>query len=182
MKIIKQILSWLNYYIAAYGCIGAGLFFIYMHINRAKLDSQDNIYEVKGTLKEYSFKRVKGYRATSKEYYLWLDNYPCKFQIKADFLSIFQQYKFEHDMKTGSHLNFLIEKEDQNRLTNRECRVFVYSVINQKSVFLDFDLAKKEERSNFNLFAGIGFFVSGIFLFLYMAMRRGRINVQRKYR
>ena len=93
----KQIEPWISRekYFGTTISILIGVFFIYHGFSRDSINSDKDLYEVTGTLNEYSFEESDSFRRNNIYYYLWLTEYSNRFQIKADFANYFNRRKFE---------------------------------------------------------------------------------------
>jgi hypothetical protein len=167
LKTLKKILSWTNKYTATVASLAVGLFFLYHHTTRPTLSSSDDILNIGGRITNYSFK-IGGpsARATSKQYYIWLDNYPCTFQIKADFLSFFYQTKFENEIKKGDNLKLTIPKEYESQLYERGRNIFILSASKGSTDYLSLDETIPKENDNFDIYAGLAFITAGLIYYI----------------
>ena len=86
---IKEILSWIDRYIIPLAAIGIGIFFLFHHFAKPPIKTPDDVVYVQGKVADYSFLPKPGQRATLERYYIWMDNYACTLQIKADYMSYF---------------------------------------------------------------------------------------------
>ena len=151
-----------------------GLFMFSHQYERPNLKSLDKILQIKGKVDKFSFLHKQGYRATLTQYYIWLDNYPCTFQIKADFTSFFDQKGFENDIKIGDIVNLTIPKEFESQLYEREKHVFIFSASKNSKIFLSLTDTIPKENDNFDIYAGLFFIMGGIVL--YSLTNRGLIK------
>lgn len=167
MQTIKKILKWTNKYTATVAAILVGLFFLYHQTTRPTLSSNDDLLNLTGNISNYSFK-IGGpsARATSKQYYIWLDNYPCTFQIKADFLSFFRQTLFENEIKRDNKLHITIPKVLKDKLNDRETNIFILSASNSSTNFLSLEDTIPKENDNFDIYAGTLFILAGVVYYI----------------
>jgi hypothetical protein len=167
-----KILKWLDTYTATVFTVVVGLFFFYHQFERPNLKTSNNILHLEGKVSDYSFQLKPGYRATLKQYYIWLGNYPCSFQIKADFLSYFYQTKFENEVKTGDIIKLTIPKEFENQIWNKNNKVFILSASKNSTDFLSLDETIPKENDNFDIYAGLFFVTAGI---VYYVLKKNNI-------
>ena len=169
---IKKILKWVNTYIATVAAIGVGLFFFFHQLERPNLKTPDKILHLEGQVIDYSFQLKRGYRATLKQYYIWLDNYDCTFQIKADFLSYFYQSRFENEVIKGDRIRIAIPKEYENQLWDRSKNVFILSVSKNSTDYLSCEETIPRENNKFDIYAGLLFLTAGV---VYYLLKRNTI-------
>ena len=146
--------------------IAIGLAILYHHFQRADLKTPDKILHIEGRVSQYSFQQKPGHRATLKQYYIWLDNYPCTFQIKADFLPFFNQTQFESEIKNGDNLQLTIPKELEDQLADRGTHIFIFSASKTSTNYLSLADTIPKENSNFDIYAGLFFFAGGIVYYI----------------
>lgn len=163
---IKKTLKWLNTYDAIVFAVAVSLFFFYHQFERPKVKTSADILHLEGKVIGYSFQLKPGFRATLKQYYIWLDNYPCSFQIKADFLSYFYQTKFENEIKTGDIIKLTIPKEFENQIWNKNNNVFILSASKNSTDYLSLDETIPKENDNFDIYAGLFFLTAGIVFYV----------------
>ena len=147
-----------------------GLFFLYHQIQRPNLKTEKDLIEIKGKIVDYSFTREIGYRATLKKYYIWLDQYPCTFQIKADFLPFFSEYRFKKAVKRGDRIKLTIPKE--YNLMKKNEYLFITSLSKLNEQFLKKENTLEKENDNFDIYAGFLFIIGGL---IYYALKRNGI-------
>jgi hypothetical protein len=161
LNTLKKILKWIYNYTATVAAIGIGLFFFIHQFERPNLKTADKIITLEGNVTNFSFNHKAGYKANLKQYYIWLDNYPCTFQIKADFLSYFYQSRFESEIKPGDKIKLSIPKEFENQLRIRDKNVFIFSISKDSTDYLSLNETVSKENSNFDIYAGIFFVIFG---------------------
>jgi hypothetical protein len=159
---IKKILKWMNTYTAAIAIVSIGMFFFYHEFERPKLKTSIDILQLEGKVTNYSFTIKSGFKSTLKQYYIWLENYPCAFQIKADFLPYFYQTKFENDVNIGDKIKLSIPKEFENQIWNKNNNVFIFSASKNSTTFLNLEQTIPKENDNFDIYAGLFFITVGI--------------------
>lgn len=167
MQTLKRILKWADNYTATVAGVVVGLFFLYHQTTRPNLSSKDDILFLEGRVVNYSFK-IGGpsARATPKQYYIWLDNYSCTFQIKADFLTFFNQTRFENQIRKGDSLKLTIPKKFKNQLFDRETNLFILSASKNSTSYLSLDETVPKENDNFDIYAGIAFITAGLIYYI----------------
>jgi hypothetical protein len=163
MLTIRQILKWIDKYTATVAAVSVGLFFFYHQTTRPNLSSNDDILLLEGRVVDYSFKRgTPSLRATSKLYYIWLDNYPCTFQIKADFLSFFYQSNFEREIRKGDSITLSIPNDKKKQIWDRNKTVFILSASKNSTSYLSIDETVPKENDKFDIYAGLFFISAGV--------------------
>jgi len=167
VQTLKKTLKWIDKYTATVAAIAVGIFFLYHQTTRPTLSSKDDILNIAGSVTNYSFK-IGGpsARATSKQYYIWLDNYPCTVQIKADFLPFFRQTLFENEIRKGKELQLTIPKEFESQLYNREKNIFILSANHNSTNYLSVNDTIPKENDNFDIYAGLLFISVGIVYYI----------------
>jgi hypothetical protein len=143
-----------------------GLAILYHHFQRPDLKTSDKILHIEGHVDQYSFQQKSGHRATLKQYYIWLDNYPCTFQIKADFIPFFNQTQFESEIKNGVSLKLTIPKELEYQLSDRGTHIFILSASKNSTNYLNLADTIPKENSNFDIYAGLFFIAGGIVYYI----------------
>ena len=152
----------MNTYTATIAVVSFGMFFFYHEFERPKLNTSNDILQLEGKVINYSFKLKPSFKSTLKQYYIWLENYPCAFQIKVDFLSYFYQTEFENKVKIGDKITLSIPKKFQSQIWDRNKNVFILSASKNSTTFLSLEQTIPEENSNFDIYAGLFFVTVGI--------------------
>jgi hypothetical protein len=160
---VKKILKWIDKYTATVVAIAVGLFFLYHQTTRPTLSSKNDILNIDGRITNHSFK-IGGpsARATSKQYYIWLDNYPCTFQIKADFLSFFRQTLFESEIIKGAELHLTIAKDYRDKLFEKGTSIFILSASHKSTEYLSLQDTIPKENDKFDIYVGSLFIFAGL--------------------
>jgi hypothetical protein len=163
---IQKILNWIDTYIVPIAAIGIGIFFFLHHYARPVLKNPYDVVYIEGRVADYSSRPQQGQQATLNQYYIWLDNYPCIFQIKADYLSYFYRSRFERDVKKGDSIRLSIPKVYENQLKNRKSKIFTLSVSKDSADYLRLMETIPKSTNNYDLYAGIFLvFAGGIYYF-----------------
>lgn len=149
-------------------CICMSMYFLYTGLTKEKITSDKDLSEIKGTYSRHSFKDNTGFKNFTHQYYIWTAEYPSAFQIKADYLSLFDSIKFSLDLKPGDSITFTIPTKLKTKLNSTD-NIFVTSIKANKTVYLDQnETLKKEKRaadSNFDYVLAIIVLVVGIFTY-----------------
>lgn len=143
-----------------------GLAILYHHFQRPDLTAADKILHIEGHVVQYSFQEKPGHRATLKQYYIWLDNYPCTFQIKADFLPFFNKKQFESEIKNGDNLKLTIPKELDDQLFDSGTHIFILSASINSTNYLSLADTIPKENSNLDIYAGLFFIAGGMVYYI----------------
>ncbi len=162
MQKLKRIFKWVDNYFVTVAAIAVGLLFFYHEFTRPNLTSKNDVLYIEGQVSDYSFKRIPGFRSSSEQYYIWLDEYPCTFQIKADFISFFYKTLFENDIKEGDKVKLTIPKEYENHLFDRTRYIFILSASKKSANYLSIEKTLPKENDHFDIYAGIFFILGGI--------------------
>jgi hypothetical protein len=149
-----------------------GFSFLYFKLTSPRLKTNVDFYPIDGKIIHYSFKEVPGHRATLHQYYFWLDKYKCTFQIKADFLSHFDQSRFENEIRKGDILQITIPKEHNYKLQNKNETIFVLSITKKNTNYLSLNETIPKENDNSEVYFGLLFLIAG---FIYYIMKHNHI-------
>lgn len=146
-----------------FGIIGF-IYFSYTGVTREKIESENDLTEIKGTFSTYSFKDRTGSRKQGRQYYIWLENYQNAFQIKADYLGGFDKNLFVSSIKKGDDIKITFPKAHLDRLNSEE-NVMITSIKANRKIYLSQDdTLKKEEdlaSSNMDYYLAFGFLIVG---------------------
>ena len=157
------------------GCVGlvfgiaAFCYFVFTGLTREKITSDKDLIEIEGHYTTHSFKDNKGFQNFTHQYYIWTDNYKNAFQVKADYLRIFNRKAFLTKVNQGDKVKFTIPKKLIGSL-NTEKDIIVTSIVVEGSTYLDLDETLEMERnlttSKSDYFIGTGFLIAGLFVYL----------------
>ena len=126
------------------------------------MKTKDDITFLEGNVADFSFEIKSGYKSSLKQYYIWLDNYPCTFQIKADFLPYFFQSRFEDEIKKGDKIRVAIPKDFENQIWERNKNIFILSASKDYIDYLNINETLEKENDNFDIYAGLLFAMFGV--------------------
>ncbi|HEY3371523.1 MAG TPA: hypothetical protein VGK10_11775 [Prolixibacteraceae bacterium] len=164
---INDIFKWVDTYTATIAAIGIGLFFFFHHLEKPKVKTPYKVVDIEGQVADYSFQPQPGKKATLKQYYIWLDNYACTFQIKTDFLTYFYRSRFERDVKRGDSIRISIPKIYESKLQDKKSKIFTLSISKDSAEYLRLRETIPKENTYLDLFAGLFFWLAGgIYYFL----------------
>jgi hypothetical protein len=166
VKRLKNIFNWLDKYSVTVASVTIGFLMLYSYFDRPNLKKPDKILHIEGQVDKYSFQLESGYRATLKQYYIWLDNYPCAFQIKAGFSSFFDKTRFENEIKKGDNLKLTIPKEHKDQLSDKNAHLFILSASKNSTNYLSLADTIPEENNNFDIKSGLFFITCGIVYYI----------------
>ncbi|ADR21935.1 hypothetical protein MATR_04310 [Marivirga tractuosa] len=157
-------------YIRSLFLIGLGIYFIVEHEIRERPQSTEDLIDLHGTITDYSFKDNTGWRGNGRQYYIYLDGYPTKFQVKADYLRFFNKQQFEYNFKRDSRVKLSIPRY-QESLVGTDENVFLTSISVNGFEFLSKDETISREitmaTSNSDYILGGVSIVIGILIFLF---------------
>jgi hypothetical protein len=126
--------------------VTAFIYFTYSGLTRDKIESKDDLTELKGKFVRYSFTDGTGFKGNGQEYYFWLDNYQNAFQIPADYLRVFRGREFVSAIKSGDDIALTIPKSKANKLNSPDENVFVTSIRVKWSTYLNKEEVLKIEK------------------------------------
>ncbi len=135
-------------HIRLYLCLIASLYFLYSGITREKILLHSDLITVKGNYITHSFKDETGYRRNGHEYYIWIKQSTNPFQIKADYLDIFNDAAFISTVRVDDKIEFTIPKRLENKLGSNE-NIFVTSIeVNGTKYLSQNETISREKRIN----------------------------------
>lgn len=146
----------------------AFIYFLYTGLTRDKINTDNDLTEIKGTYLRYSFKDNTGFRNFTHQYYIWIKEYSNAFQIKADYLRIFDRQEFTTNIRLGDSLNLTIPKRLYETL-NSGNKVLVTSIEKQGKIYLNknevLEIENDLATSKSDYYLGTMYFVAGLFLY-----------------
>lgn len=152
-----------------------GIYFIVEHSISERPMSTSDLVDLEGTISHYSFEDNTGSRGAGRQYYIYLNEYPTTFQIKADYLRFFDKSAFENNFITGQGFKGSIYK-NQEHLIGTEETIFLTSLSVHTVEYLSKTEAIGQEanmaESNSSYYLGIFCIILGILSFIFY----GRIN------
>ena len=161
--------------IAMVAGILAFCYFLYLGLNREHISGTSDLVSIEGTYERHSFLDKSGYKSQTHQYYIWIVGYGNPFQIKADYLSIFNKVAFEHRVRKGDRIKITYPKFHQPRI-NTENTVFLTSVrVNDYTYLNKTDTLSLEQghfQSNSDYYIGLMFLAFGIFGFVRYRLKR----------
>jgi hypothetical protein len=152
-----------------------GLFLLFHYSQRPNIKSQNDLTYVEGRIKNYSFEYKSGGRAISRQFYIWIQGYDCKFQIIADYLPYFEKSKFEDTKEIGDSIRISIPKVDKEKLLQSE-KVIAMSINDKMKVYLSEKDTIAENNTYSEIYAGLFFLTLGGII--YALMKRGIIKMK----
>jgi len=149
--------------------VTAFIYFLYIGLTREKIESENDLTEVHGKFSNYSFKDNTGNKRQGHQYYIWIDSYRNTFQIKADYLKIFNGVEFITTVRRGDDIKFTIPKFQTNKLNSDE-NVFVTSIKVKRTTYLSKDKTLQMEKeiasSYLEFFLAGGFLIVGLVVYI----------------
>ncbi|GAA4425328.1 hypothetical protein GCM10023188_06160 [Pontibacter saemangeumensis] len=144
-------------------------YFLYIGLTKESITSPKDLVEIEGTYEKHSFKDNTGFKNFTHEYYIWTDNHRNTFQVKADYLHIFNRKDFLSNVNQGDKIKFTIPSKSVKSLDS-EKNIHVTSVEVEGKTYLDknrvLEIEKKIASSNEDYFIGAGFLIIGLFGYL----------------
>jgi hypothetical protein len=160
--------------------VGMGIYFIIEHKTRERPESTEDLINLNGKIIDYSFKDNTGRRKQGREYYIFLNEYPNKFQIKADYLRYFNKEIFENNFKSGRKVNLSFPKHQEHLIGTNEA-VFLTSLSINSYEYLSreqtLEFEKSSKSSNSSYYLGIVFIILGILVFLLHDKLKNATNI-----
>lgn len=126
-----------------------------------------DLYEIEGTLSNYNFEVKNGgfKKPKTYHYYLWLNEFPCTFQIPADFISHFSEKEFKNNTLKGRKYILEISSEDSSNLKLANKRIHIFSINQENFNYLLPSLSLNKKNSKSSIYFGVFIiFLSFIFL------------------
>lgn len=152
-----------------------GIFFLYHQYERPNIKSVNDITFIEGRIKDFSFKYKGGGRAMSRQFYIWVQGYDCKFQIAADYLSYFQKNRFEQTLEIGDSIKIGIPNNQKEKLYEDET-ILIMSIDSKHVNYMSFSDIIQEENKYFDIYAGLIFL--GLGYGIYILEKKGIIKVR----
>lgn len=151
-----------KYFATTYSVI-VGCWFIVSALLKDKPETPDDLFLVKGTLSDYSFRSEP--RGT-RYYFLRLKEYPASFQIPADFIEYFEKTSFESKNLLYNPISIKIHNKSRNNIHSSN-NVVVFEIATDTNTYLNSMDTLKKENGPFHYIAGLCFIVGGIGFFVY---------------
>jgi hypothetical protein len=167
LAFLKKTLIWIDTYIVTIATISIGILFFVHQFEKPNLKTKDDIMFLEGNVADFSFEIKSSYKASLNQYYIWLNNYPCTFQIKADFLPYFFQSRFEDEIKKGDKIRVAIPRDFENKLLKNDEFIFILSASKDYIDYLNLNETLEKENDNFDIYAGLLFSMFGIGYYLF---------------
>ena len=125
-----------------------GVLVFVFEFTKPSINSDADLINIEGTLSHYSFEQYFELKNEKTEYYLWLNEYPCKFQISADFEPFFYKSGFENEINPGDKISILIPLVSQIDLSNSQETVRLFSINKYSTNYLNKNDALKAYNSH----------------------------------
>jgi hypothetical protein len=164
-KSISKLFNWLDTYKPGLGFFFIGILMLSTEIRKESILDSTDVVEIHGTLNEYSFEKIPRHRNPLEQYYIWLEEYECTFQIKADFIPFFDKHQFIMDLWKGLPLEVSIPKSRLDNLKTKEKPICVMSIRTSKNEYLSLNQTIEKHGSNLGVYAGICFLIVGVLIF-----------------
>ena len=152
-----------------------GLFLLFHYTQRPKVENQNDLIYVEGRIKDYSFEYKSGGKATSRQFYIWIQGYDCKFQIIADYLPYFEKSKFESTKEIGDSIRISIPNQDKEKLFKND-KIIAMSINDKMKIYLSEKDTIDENNSYSEICAGLFFLTLGGII--YVLMRKGILKIK----
>lgn len=162
--------------------VTAFIYFLFSGLTKDRIASTNDLVEIKATYLRHSFKDNIEFKNTTHEYYIWTKDYSNAFQIKADYLSIFDARGFLTRVRPGDKVIFTIPRILSGKLNSDE-NIFVTSIEARGRTYLDKTKALETERdlltSNAEYFIGTGYLIVGLIVFFRRRFRLAKTTVSK---
>ena len=140
-------------------CVFASGVLFSTYLSRDRVNSNADLRLVTGRLANYSF--LEGFRGSHK-YYLYLEGYSPRFQIRADDLDLFSKYGFTRSVKNGDEITLGISNESFKKNLYSSDRVHLFSIQKGPEIFLRSDGAIQSNNSPAPIIFGSIFLVAAM--------------------
>ncbi len=165
----------------AFLLVGMGIYFIIEHLTHERPLSTADLVDLNGKVSHYSFQDKTGWKKMGKQYYVFLDEFPNKFQISANYLRFFNKSLFEQSFKPGNRIKLSIPKY-QEHLVGTEEPIFLtsFSISGHeylsKKETLEFETASESSNSDYIL--GTVCMTLGIVVFFFHDRIKKATNIR----
>lgn len=160
-------------------------YFVYQGVNREFIHSEDDLLSVEGRYTDHTFLDNTGFKNMGREYYIWIEGYSNRFQIPANYLSVFQKSLFELKVKEGNEISISFAKT-QNDNINSTNDVFLTSVRVNGFTFLNkndvLNIEDKLSASNSDFYLGLMYLVVGLIAFIRHRLKRKKLATSKPNR
>lgn len=149
-------------------------YFIYSGLTREKITSDEDLVEIRTSYLRHSFVDNEGFKNFTHQYYIWTENQKLSFQVKPDYLRIFNKADFIKTVVQGDTLTFTVPKGQLNK-SGTDDHYFVTSIESEGTIYLDKNevlrIERKSSSSNSDYYIGTMFLVVGLFVYLRWRLR-----------
>ncbi len=149
---------------------GSLMFFFYKQF--PKLNSKNDLIEVKGILKDFSFKENMNGRTKEYLYYFHLSDFNASFRIEDESVSAFKQNSFYSKVKTGNEISLFVLKSESSKL-NLTDDIYVFGVHGNNIEFLNVEDSISETKSVklFLMYLAFLSLIGGAIAYIYFIFR-----------
>lgn len=160
----------------------AFLYFLHSGLTKEKITSNNDLREIRGNYLRHSFKDNTGFKNMGYEYYIWAEPYTNAFQIKADYLKLFNSQTFLSRVNKGDKIIFTIPKRQIEKLNSDE-KVFVTSIEIEGRTYLNKNIVLEIEKdlatSIADYFIGSVYLIAGLFVYFRRRLKLVKVNAKR---
>ena len=157
IKRIKQHMK-VKFIELGYCLVFTSILVFFISYNRPEIESEADLYVFKGQLLDYKFNSIRTY-----DYTFRLKEYTNSFQIIADFAGVFEGEAFGK-LQQGEALTLAIAKNEAGYLNTTDCKLYVYSIKNAQTAFLDSEIALEKYNSKLLYYLLIALMLGGFWL------------------
>lgn len=79
-------------------------YFTFQGLNRDFITSEQDLINVEARYTHHTFLDNTGYKNMGREYYIWIEGFSNRFQVPANYLSVFQKALFNQKVKKGDKI------------------------------------------------------------------------------
>lgn len=152
--------------------IAFGSLMFYFYKQFPSLNSKNDLIQVKGILKDFSFKENNIGRTHEYLYYFHLSDLNASFRIEDESVSVFKLNSFYSKVKTGDEISLYVLKSDSSKL-NLKGDIYVFGANGNKIEFLDIEdaIAETKTAKLFLMYLALLSFVGGFIAYIYFILR-----------
>lgn len=144
--------------IIAFGIL-LSAFSFWSYFNTKPLSSSD-LTEINGSLRKTAMQRGKG-----ASYFLWLEGYPCTFNISSIYIRESQWQNFVGDTTSRTPIRLFIRKSDTAKL-GTDTSIDIYQLFSDSKAVLSLEKHNEAAMVNARLALILGFVFSALTVFL----------------
>ena len=157
-------------------------YFVYQGVNRDFIKSEQDLIRVEGRYTHHTFLDNTGFKNMGREYYIWIEGFSNRFQVPANYLSVFQKALFEQKVKKGDKISIGYAKTQNDKINSTE-DVFLTSIRVNGFTYLNKNEVLKIEdelsNSNSDFYIGLMYLAMGLIVFIRHRIKRKKTNANK---